>query len=249
MEKIFDQFGVDLDHHSANSIILHPGEHMTEHSFPGLPEGGLTATYRRDIALSREEFQYLSWEHPMVTGAIDMVMNGEHGNTALCSLKLPPLKAGTILLEAIFTINCPAPSDLQLQRYLPMTSIRVVVDSKKNDLSNILQEKHFNKLGQNVRRHMAQDFIRQARAQIVVMIKQAEELAEPHQAVIIDTASKDMQDLQQSELHRMQALAMVNPNIRQEEIEHLQAETSELQDHLDTAQLKLEALRVAVVTD
>jgi ATP-dependent helicase HepA len=66
---------------------------------------------------------------------------------------------------------------------------------------------------------------------------------------IIATASDQMQTLQQSELRRMQALAMVNPNIRQVEIDHLMVETDELQDHLSAATIKLEALRVAVVTD
>ena len=109
----------------------------------------------------------------MVTGAMDMVMNGEFGNTAVCTMKLPPLKAGTILLEAIFTLSCPAPPALQLQRYLPLTMIRVVVDSKNNDLSHILGEKHFNRLGQKVRRHTAQDFVRHTRTQILSMIKRA----------------------------------------------------------------------------
>ena len=185
----------------------------------------------------------------MVTGAMDMVLSGDFGNTAFCTLKLPPLKAGTILLEAVFTMSCPAPADLQLHRYLPMTLIRIVVDSKNNDLSNILKEKHFNKLGQNVRRHTAQDFVRQTRPQIVTMIKAAQDLAAPHQAHIITSASETMQSLQKAELDRLQALAEVNPNIRQDEIDHLQAETDELQDYLNSAQIKLEALRVAVVTD
>ena len=249
MERVFDQFGVDQEHHSAGSIILRPGEHMFAESFPGLPEDGITATYKREIALAREDFQYLTWEHPMVTGAMDMVLSGELGNTSFCTLRLRPLKAGTLLLEAVFTINCPAPAALQLHRYLPLTSVRVVVDAKHNDLSNILTEKHFNKLGQRARRHTAQDFVRQTRPQIMSMIKHAEQLAGKHQGPIIEMASSEMQKLQQSELRRMQALAEVNPNIRQEEIEHLMAETDELQDHLSAATIKLEALRVAVVTD
>ena len=249
MENIFDQFGVDQEHHTATSVVLRPGEHMLEHSFPGLPEDGLTATYQRDLALSREDFHYLSWEHPMVTGAMDMMMNGDFGNTAVCTLKLPPLKAGTILLEAIFTMSCPAPPALQLHRYLPLTMVRIVVDNKHNDLSNILTEKHFNKLGQRVRRHTAQDFVRHARPKIVTMIEKAEQLAAAHEQSIIDTANRQMQTLQQSELQRLRALAEVNPNIRQEEIDHLLAEADDLQHYLDSAHIKLDAVRVAVVTD
>ncbi|NOR19342.1 MAG: RNA polymerase-associated protein RapA [Xanthomonadales bacterium] len=249
MEQIFDQFGVDQEHHSANSVVLRPGEHMLGHSFPALPEDGLTATYHRELALLREEFHYLTWEHPMVTGAMDMVMNGEFGNNTICTMKLPPLKTGTILLEAIFTMSCAAPPALQLHRFLPLTVVRVVVDSKQNDLSNILTEKHFNRLGQKVRRHTSQDFVRHAHPQIVAMIKQAEQLAGSHEQPIIKAATTKMKELQSSELQRLQALAEVNPNIRQEEIDYLKAEASDIQHHLDSTHIKLDALRLAVVVE
>jgi len=249
MEQVFDQFGVDQEHHTASSVILRPGEHMLGHSFPGLPEDGMTATYQRELALNREDYHYLTWEHPIVTGAMDMVMNGEFGNNTICTMKLPPLKAGTILLESFFTMSCPAPPALQLHRYLPLTMVRVVVDSKNNDLSNILTEKHFNRLGKKVRRHTAQDFMRHARVQIVAMIKQAEKLAGEQEKPIVEAASEKMITLQKSELTRMQALAGVNPNIRQEEIDHLQNETSEMQHYLDSTHIKLDALRVAVVVE
>ena len=222
---------------------------MVGHSFPALPEDGLTATYRRDIALAREDFHFLTWEHPMVTGAMDMVMNGEFGNTALCTMKLAALKAGTVLLEAIFTMSCPAPPALQLHRYLPLTMVRIVVDSRLNELSEILTERHFSRLGQKVRRHMAQDFIRHVRPQLVRMIEKAEHTAAKHEQSIIDAANAQMQDLQTSELQRLQALAKINPNIRQEEIDHLVGETDELQHYLATAHIKLDALRVAVITE
>jgi ATP-dependent helicase HepA len=249
MERVFDQFGIEQEHHTAGSIIIRPGEHMLGHSFPALPEDGLTATFRRDIALAREDFHFLTWEHPMVTGAMDMVMSGDFGNTALCTLKLPLLKAGTVLLEAIFTARCPAPPRLQLQRYLPRTLIRTVVDSKGNDLSKILTERHFNKLGQSVRKHRAQEFIRQARKQIMAMIEHTEQYAGKQGQSLVATANEQMQAMQQSELQRLQALAEVNPNIRQEEIDYLVAETTELEQFLASTNIKLEALRVAVVTE
>ncbi len=249
MEKVFDQFGVEQEHHTANSVVLHPGEHMTGHSFPSLPEDGLTATYQRDLALLREDFHYMTWEHPMVTGAMDMVISGEFGNTAFCTMKLAPFKVGALLLEAVFTISCPAPPALQLHRYLPLTMSRVVIDNKGNDLSEVLAERHFNKLGQPVRKLTAQEFIRHTRAKIVTMITHAEQLAAKLESSMIDTARTQMQDLQQSELKRLKALAEVNPNIRQDEIDHLVAETDELEHYLSSAHLKLEALRVAVITE
>jgi ATP-dependent helicase HepA len=248
MERVFDLFGVEQEHHTTGSIIIRPGEHMIGHHFPGLPEEGITATFRRDIALAREDFQFLTWEHPMVTGAMDMVMSGELGNTAFCALKLPLLKPGTILLEAMFTSSSPAPHGLQLHRYLPLTTIRVVVDSKQNDLSAILTEKHFSKLGQKVRRHQAQEFIRHARRQINPMIETAEQLAADQEKALVEAAQTKMEEMQRSELQRLQALAKVNPNIRQEEISYLTEETNQLAHFLEHTYIKLEALRVAVVS-
>ena len=247
MEQVFDQFGVEQEHHSAASVILRPGDHMLNHSFPALPDDGVTATFSREQALSREDMQYLSWEHPMVTGAMDMVLSGEFGNTAFCSLKLPPLKAGTILLEAIFIVHCSAPSELQLQRYLPLTTVRIVVDSNNTDLSKVLTPAHLDKLGQKVPRRSAQDLVRHARQQISSMIRQAEQLAETQKVAIVDDASATMQAGQAAQLQRLTALAEVNPNIRQQEIDYLRETKTGLLTYLQGAQLKLDAIRVALV--
>lgn len=185
----------------------------------------------------------------MVTGAMDMVLSGEYGNTAVCSMKLPPFKAGTILLEAIFTTSCPAPAGLQLHRYLPLDMTRIVIDNQANDLSEVLTEKHFNRLGQPVRLLNAQEFIRHMRVKISTMIAHAEKLAGQREASIVDAARQQMQTLQQSELKRLRALAEINPNIRQEEIDYLQTETAELNQYLASTHLKLEALRIAVITE
>ncbi|ARN76405.1 RNA polymerase-binding ATPase [Oceanicoccus sagamiensis] len=249
MEQVFDQYGVEQEHHSAASVILRPGDHMLEHSFPGLTEEGVTATYSREVALSREDMQFLSWEHPMVAGAMDMVLSGEFGNTAFCTLKLPPLKAGTVLLEAIFIVHCTAPSELQIQRYLPLTTMRIVVDSNNTDLSKVLTPAHLDKLGQKVPKRSAQDLIRHARPQISAMISRAEQLAEPKKDGLIEEAAGKMQTEQVAELGRLKALAAVNPNIRQEEVEYLKQSAVSLQRYLQGAQLKLDAVRVALVTD
>lgn len=249
MEQVFDQFGVEQEHHSATSVILRPGDHMLTHSFPGLSEDGITATFSREVALSREDLHYLTWEHPMVSGSMDMVLSGEFGNTAFCTLKLPPLKPGTVLLEAIYVLHCTAPSELQLQRHLPLTTVRIVIDSNNTDLSRVLTAGHINKLGQKVRKRNAQDLIRHARPQITTMIEKAATLAEAKKDGILAIAETSMQTEQATELQRLQALSKVNTNIRQEEIDFLQELGTSAHSYLQRAQLKLDAVRVALVTE
>ncbi len=246
MDRLFDHFGVEQEFHSADSIVLHPGDHMICHSFPGLPNDGMTGTYHRTKALSREDMQFLTWEHPMVSGAIDMVLEGDFGNTALCTIKLPPLKPGTLLLETIYTLHCPAPKHLQLHRYLHQPMVRIVVDIKNNELSKILTFEKLSSLAKSVKKRTGVDLVRHARPEITQLIAQTEQLAEKQQVEIVSGAMAQMTHEQHVELSRLTALAEVNPNIRCDEIEHLQENTELLANYLQSAKLKLDALRVIV---
>jgi len=248
MEQIFDQFGVEQEQLSASSFAVRPGDHMVTHSFPALPEDGISATYSREVALSREDLQFINWEHPMVSGAMDLVLSGEYGNTAFCTLKLPPLKAGTLLLEAIYVLHCSAPAEMQLQRHLPLTTLRIVIDGNGTDLSHVLTAGHLNRLGQKVHRRSAQELIAHTRVQLSTMIGQAESLAEAKKGAIVDAAQASMETEQHAELQRLQALAQVNPNIRREEVDFLTAIGSRSARYIQGAQLKLDAIRVALVT-
>ena len=58
----------------------------------------MTATYKRHRALHREDMAFLSWEHPMVLGSLDMITRSDFGNTAFCTLGYEGLAAGTLLL-------------------------------------------------------------------------------------------------------------------------------------------------------
>lgn len=249
MEQVFDQFGVDQEHHSEKSIILRPGDHMVDHTFPGLNEEGMTATFTRDIALSRDDIHYLTWEHPMVSGAMDMVLSGEFGNTAFCTMKLPPLKPGTLLLEGIFTVHCSAPKHLQLSRYLPLSPLRVVVTNESKDLSKVLTAKHFNQLSQSISKRNAQDMVKHARESITNMVGYAEAIAKPTLDSLVKKAGEELQATQQSEIRRLQALQAANPNIRQEEIDYLIEITEAMGLYIEGSQFKLDALRIAIVVN
>ncbi|MEH6626186.1 MAG: RNA polymerase-associated protein RapA [Motiliproteus sp.] len=248
MERVYDQFGVDQSHHSANALILAPGDHMHVHSFPGLADDGMTATYSRTQALHREDMQFLTWEHPMVSGAMEMIADGDFGNTALCTINLPPIKPGTLMLEAVFNLHCPAPKKLQVQRYLPHACVRVLLDSEGNDLSQILSDQHISKLARRVAKGQAPAIVRHAREELTALIRRSESIASEQQQALIDTAITNMSEVLGTEMARLKALAEVNPNIRNEELEYLQTMTVALAEYLESAQLRLDAIRVIVAT-
>lgn len=246
MEQVFDSFGIDFEKHSEKSLVLHPSDHMRVAEFPGLPESGLTITYDRQQALSREDMQFITWEHPLVQGAQDLIGLSEFGNTAFCTLKLPPLKPGTLMLEALFVLHCPAPTELQLFRYMPQSLLRVLLDDKGKDLSGVLGINQLSKLLQKVPRNNAQDLVRHARPTLTTMVQKAEEITLAKQTELIAEAKAKVTGQLSAELARMKALQAVNPNVRQEEIDYLQQRLAASQHFLDQASIRLDALRVVM---
>jgi ATP-dependent helicase HepA len=249
MRDVFEVYGVDEDHHSTDAIVLHPTDHMPQPHFPGLPDSGLTATYNRNIALGREDMEFFTWEHPLVRGAMDMILSHEGGNTALGTIRLPPLKPGTLLLEAIFAVHCPGPRELQLESYFPHTTTRLLIDNKGTDLGKVIGFEQLNKLHTSIpNRKTAMGLVRQVRPDITRLIGECQERAESHRDEVIGGALAIMRERQTAELERLQTLAEVNPNIRSEEIEHLQQSIAELEHHIGLAQIGLDAVRVIICT-
>ena len=189
MEALFDEFGVEQQPHSTHTVTLLPSEQMICESFPALPDEGATVTFQRFHALSREDIQFLTWEHPMITGAMDMLLGGEYGNTGFCTLKLPSTEPGTLLLEAIFSIHCPAPRALQLQRFLPLSLIRIVTDGK-HSLGEVLSEKRLAQLAERVPKRTTQELVRHARLRIAKLIEQAQSAAESQLAPLVAAAHR-----------------------------------------------------------
>jgi len=249
MDNVFDAFGVEQQTHSADTIIISPGTHMEFHQFPSLPEDGLTGTFQRSKALVREDMAFLTWEHPMVTGAMDMLINGDFGNSAFCTLENDDFSPGTLLIEAIFRIQCPAPAYLQLNRYLTHSYLRLVTNEQGKVFDTLLPEVLFNQQVGRIPKTTAQELVRRARPQISTLITQAKQLAQTRQDEIVSNAISLMQSELMDESQRLTALAKINPNIRQQEIDYLQQNQSQLESYLSNAQLALDALRIAITTE
>ncbi|PHR48552.1 RNA polymerase-associated protein RapA [Cycloclasticus sp.] len=249
MEEVFESFGVEQQYHSEDSIVIKPSGHLQSDAFPSLPEDGLTATFNRKIALSREDFQFLTWEHPMVTGAMEQIINSEFGNSTFCTMALPPIPAGTVILEAIFTTHCPAPKRLQLHRYLPKTVKRIVVGSNGLDMTDILKPEHIESRVTFVKKSIALNIIEHGQEAIKTLIEKAEKLVVVHQEVLVKQSVEEMQQQESLNLERLVALARVNPNIRDSEITQLKANINDLGSYIKRASFKLDAIRVILTTD
>jgi len=248
MVQAFDILGVDIEDHSEHADVLKPGEQYQSGHVSELPEDGLTVTWEREQALQREDMAFISWEHPMVTGVMDSVTSSGLGKAALANLSVKALPPGTLLLEAVFAVHCPAPESLQLTRYLPVSSLRLVVDVNGRDLSKALPHDRLNELCSNIRRRTAQAIVPKIRAEVETMVDHAERLSDPHLTPLKERALAQVEAGFEPEIRRLEALQKVNPAIRDEEIGFLRDQLAAAREAVGHASLALEGIRVIVTS-
>ena len=246
MEELFDAFGIDSEDHSENALVLKPGEKMLDAGFPLGDDEGVTITYERNQALVREDMQFLTWEHPMVQGGMDLVLSGSMGNTALAMIKNKALKPGTVLLELLYVSEVVAPRALQLGRFLPPLALRCLLDGNGNDLAAKVSFNTLNDQLESVPRASASKFVQAQREALTKQINAAEGKISPRHNERVELARQRLMAELDEELARMSALQKINPSVRDSEISALRQQREDGLAFLDKAALRLEAIRVLV---
>ena len=244
--NLFDIIGVEQDDLGENSIVITPTGTMLVPDFPGLKEEGVTVTFDRQLALAREELEFLTWDHPMIRQGIDLIASGDIGKAAMALLVNKQLPAGTLLVELIYMIESQSPKGLQLNRFLPPTPVRLLLDSKGNDLA---RQVNFDTLQNKLKllsKDIANKMVKMARPNIEQLIKLGEhKITEIAQAQIREASRLADQTLS-TELNRLIALKAVNKNIRQAEIDVLEKQRVLSLEELSKASWRLDSLRVIV---
>ena len=248
MEAMFDCYGVDVEDHSRDCHILWPSENLRIAHFPMLQDDGLTVTVNRDIALAREDMQFLTAEHPMVLSAMDLVLSSETGNAAVSVVKHPQLKAGQFLLELLFVAECSAPAELQIGRFLPHTPLRVLVDQHKKDLTLVISHDSLVETGDSFDKAQISQFLNSQRQHIQDMIKVAEQLAGAQMQKLIAESSNLMIATLTGEIKRLVRLKKINPGIKEQEIEQFKEMTMLSHESIQETQLRLDAVRFVITS-
>lgn len=246
--NLFDIVGINQEDRSDNLIVLTPSDHMLVPDFPGLPEEGCLITFDRDQALAREDAYYISWEHPLIRNGLDLILTDDIGSCALSLLKNKALPAGTLLVETIYVVEAQAPKQLQLTRFLPPTPVRLLIDSKGNNLADKVEFESFNRQLTAVNRHTGSKLVNALQQDVHAILQLATPLAAEEAQQVIASALREADEKLDSELKRLMALKAVNPNIRDDEIDALKDNRAHVLASLNSASWRLDALRLVVVT-
>ena len=248
MVDLFDCFGVDTEYHSADCFIMRPSDQLRVSNIPGLSEDGMTITANRELALAREDLKFLTWEHPMVTGAMELVLSTETGNAVVSVIHHPELKAGQFLLECLFIIECSAPAELQIGRFLPPTPIRVLINQHKVDLTLTFEHSSLIETGKHFDKDQIVSFLNNQRPLITQLIAEAEQKAKDEMQKLIESATNAMLTSLAVEIKRLIRLKKVNPTIKEEEIEQLKDMTMLAHENIQAAHLRLDAVRFVITS-
>jgi ATP-dependent helicase HepA len=244
MQECFEPFGVHAEDLGDGSIVLDP-EFLSTDALAGFSDGSRRATFDRTLALAREELDLLRMDHPLVAGAFDLLLAGESGNAAL--LVDPALPARSVVLEAVYVVECVADVKLDIPRHLPPTPLAVCVDSR-------LAARDYTPSAPSLlrARERALDISRYRRylAQLVPpMLEKADALAAERALDITGAATAQARAALDARVQRLHALAANNASVAAEEIAGAETARDATLAALAKARPRLDAVRMAVSPD
>ncbi len=238
---VFDHFGVHIEELAPHTRQLSP-HGITTDSFPAMPAEGMIATCDRRRALSREDVGFLTWDHPMVTGAMELLLGAETGNCAFAVL--PTANDRTLLLECIFVLEAIAAPHLHTDRFLPPTPVRVVISHKLADVTEVFRDDAWEAKLQKGSAYKLLENTDIARRILPAMVGDATTIADTQAVTLRQFALREMNQLLGHEVERLLMLQQVNDHVRPQEIKLAQAQQKELATALQASRLRLDALRL-----
>lgn len=238
---VFDHFGVHIEELAPHTWQLNPAGVITD-SFPAMPAEGMIATCDRRRALGREDVGFLTWDHPMVTGAMELLLGAETGNCAFAVLPTPNDR--TLLLESIFVLEAIAAPHLHADRFLPPTPVRLVISHKLVDLSATFRDGAWEQRLQKGSPYKLLENADILRRVLPGMFQKSATLAEAEATALRQSALDAMNQLLGHEVQRLQNLIKVNNHVRPQEIQRARQEQAELAAAIMIARIRLDSVRL-----
>ena len=243
MEAVFDRFGIDVTEQSDHWIVA-PGDHMQVPSFPHVPEDGTSVTFERTVALEREELVFLTWDHPMVAAAMELVLDEGYGQADCQVILVPQLADGLALVEASHLLECTAPASLGIERFLPgdLDTRRLGVDGR--DWTAALAEMDLDSTRQRHDRTRLRQVVIGNRKPIEALVERCTRLAEARVPALVEEARAAVVAELGEARERLVALARVNPAVHEEEIAAIDARRDALLAALEGTRARPVQVRV-----
>jgi ATP-dependent helicase HepA len=236
-----DHLGVDLERISPRTFVFRQGAKLVVSTLPGLRADEVGMTSDRARATREGELDFLTWDHPMVVGVIDLLLGGPTGSASVAVLA--GLERG-ILLEAIFVLETVAPAGLDVSRFLPPTPLRVVVDRRLSDVTETFLPSVLEGRLQDGRKELRFRELGFLEDLLPRMLGKARSLAEKEAPRKIRASLEEMRESLAVEVGRLRSLAEVNDRVDPEEVKGAEARMKQIERAIGKAVLRLDSLRL-----
>lgn len=245
MINLWNQLGVETeDMNDPFTFLIRPGDNMYLPHFPGLDNEGMTVTFKRENALQREDWTFLTWDHPMVTGIMEFISSKEMGNVTISNWKIPSKES--FLFEGFFVLTAVADKKLQLQKWFPPTPLRVLLNAQMQDLTSKMPKKFLDENVDSISQEKRAELKELPKDFIKGCIKKGKELCVPRAKQYKDKFKDDMLKFMNGEIERLEALRKVNPTVSETEILLLKFNRDNMVKAMDKAELSMDSIRIII---
>ncbi|MFT5411804.1 MAG: ATP-dependent helicase HepA, partial [Verrucomicrobiales bacterium] len=236
--QLCDHLGVHVDDHENRTYFLRPDRVFSEDAFAGLPPEGATVTFDRARALEREEIVFLTWDHPMVLGALELLLGGESGN---CGFVHPAEgSGGGLALEVVHVLESLGPKRRHADRFLPPSLVRICVDHTGKIIDPPSGE--FVDAETSLLAQQASTLTQLLPPMMEAAAGAAEKIADGIRSKALRVMSTQLQ----GEIARLHALTEAGNPVPAGEIRAAEKEASALEGDLAAARLRVDSVRLIV---
>jgi ATP-dependent helicase HepA len=243
LTDVFEHYGVEVEElDSAGTLKVSAHSLSFVDHFPGLSaHGERLITFDRAHALSREEVAFISWDHPMVHGALSLVLDGPEGQASAAIWSGSGQRAD-LWLELLFVLQVTAPAYLETGRDLSEQSWHLVFNARGDRLERVPA------IPPGALKPLPPDQLLGAvpdlRGNLSPVVKKATELVRKRAARSLEEAAASFKKRSLEQQARLAALAKINPLISKKEIA-AQGERIEIgMNAFNQAQPRLDAIRL-----
>jgi len=246
MLDVFEHAGFEIDDKENRTYHLKPGILKTD-LFPVFSKQGITITFDRKTALLRDDFAFITQDHPYVERTLSMLINTDIGN---CSFgMLYNQKKNEILIETIFIIEIIAPKQLAVDRFLPSSQLRTVVSNSLELCHNEYNSELLEAQIENPEpAHYDAITDPMLNTHLKKMIIKAETDVQKQGAKLIQQALLEIKSFYEKEIARLKFLAKKGESTSTAEIDSLTQEKDAIIQYTQQARIRQYSLRLILVS-
>lgn len=245
--EALESLGIEVEDEGQGIFSVMPGEKMIPDHFPLTDEDEMCLiTFRRSVAVSREDVRFITWEHPLIDFLLE-TLDGTHlGSAGVTLISLPELPKGSLYLEASFLPLMQSPHRRQATLFLPQALFTRVVDQNGQDVSRAFQDVDWRDLEKRLEKNTLLEIIKTQQPLIQSMIEQVREQAVSDLQALVNEAAAQVSAHQEAETARLESHAERTGRDIADEQERLTTEAQAIREAITQAELHLDTVRLVV---